>query len=289
MRVEPGAIARAQAAFEQVAHRHGLRCRLARIDAGGVDEGVVGHQGIACAVQVDAEVIAMRHHVVGHHAVGQLHIAAAIAAEFLARRAAAQADAHPQARLRDAFGRADHQVALDARLLPGALDAHGVGGAVAAVLGGALDMVVGNLPAAGAHQIDQAHGQGGAPRHAVRQGAELQQPIIGPGTVLAVDLEVGVEVADAVVQDHGAAGAGNDVKGVLAVVVLRAGAAPIQVLEDPVRLIDHHCLQGRDHDLDAARLGRPQHDRLRRQPGVAGLQRLLQSIGAGRQLQHLSW
>jgi hypothetical protein len=93
------ASARVDAAVHHVAQHLGIGRRVAQVHALGVDEGVVQHQAGHGFRDVHARIVAVRHHVVGHHAAAVFKVTAAVAAVGRARTAPAQRDADALPRL----------------------------------------------------------------------------------------------------------------------------------------------------------------------------------------------
>ena len=92
---------------------------------------------------------------------------------------------------------------------------------------------------------------------AVVELVALDQHVVGEdeGVTGTVALDLGVEVAQDVAADDGPLGVAEDVEGVLAVVVVGAGAVDDEVLEGPVRRRDLEPFERRGLDDGAAERG----------------------------------
>jgi hypothetical protein len=151
-----------------------------------------------------------------------------------------------------------------------------------------LHPVVHELPAAGGHQVKRRHGVDRLPCACVVERVELHQALVRETAVFGVDLDVGVEVAHAVVHHHRAAGGTHDVQRVFAIVVTRAAALPVEVFDDPVGVTDDHGFHGHHLQHHAAGLRGAQRDGAAGFTGLPGLDLGGDAVAAGCDFQHLA-
>ena len=224
--------------FIQVSVQNGLRQRASCGKAAGVDEGVVRQQDLVALVHIQPGVVAVGHDVVGGQAQAVfIKVASLVSAQPGVCAAATKRNPDPNAGARYVVGRADHEVALDAAAFAGAFHENAERHHVAVALGKVAHQVVLHAPVVGAHEVKRHHRFQCFAGSRVGQRVVGQQPVVGPVSVVAVDLDVGVEVGDAVVAYGGEGGSAHHMKRVFAIVVPFAYAANVQVLKRPVRAV----------------------------------------------------
>jgi hypothetical protein len=139
-----------------------------------------------------------------------------VAAIRLAAAAAAEGQADPAARIPLQALLAQHHVLLEQGARTGALGEHAVADTVALKLDEVRDQIAPDDPVAGRHHVDRRHRFRRRARRAVGDRVPFDQAVVGKAPVLAVDLEVGVEIADPVVHGREMVGAADHVEGMLA-------------------------------------------------------------------------
>lgn len=283
IKLDRRALTRLDGAIHDVAIHRGIRRGGTQADAKGADDGVVCDHGLRSAVVVDADIIAINNDVVADDTTFVLEKAAPVGAEAWTRQTTAQGDADPAAAMRDISpDGAHHEVAFDATTCSATLHEQTVGWIVAGGLDEMTDLIVGDNPVAGAHQIEGGQdvaGEGGI----VAQGVELKQSPVGELPVFTVDLDVRREVADEVVADHHMTRSADDMECMFA--RLPPWAAMTfngQVLVDPVgvRLMNRASAHLKSHITRALRTHR---DRCVRATVLALAQSAAQHIDAGGQ------
>lgn len=120
------------------------------------------------------------------------------------------------------------------------------------------------MPSAGADKVYRRNRVGRIAWPAVCQGVVLDQSVVGPVAVLAVDLDLSVEVFDPIVPYDSAVGLADHVESVLATAVLLAMASNDKVLEYPVGCRDVKAFSDRELQGDTPWRARPDDDGLPR-------------------------
>ncbi|EEF24968.1 conserved hypothetical protein, partial [Ricinus communis] len=287
-RAHAGAVAGADGAVDQVADDVGAALRIAHVDAAGVEQGIVHDAGLGPAVDVDAGVRAAGDEVVADQAMVLLGDAAAVAALRPGGTAAAEGQADALARLALQLLFAQHRIVLERGAGAGAFRECAVTGAVAPGLDEVRDQVAADGPAAGRDQVDRRHRPGGVARRAVGERVVVDQAAVGKAAAAAVDLQVGVEVADGVVHRREMVAVAAHVEGVLAGRIDAARAADRQVLETPPRLLHREALARIELDQHRAGALRLQCDRRVLGALAARGQHLAEAVGARQQGDHVA-
>ena len=254
------AVAAADVAVDQVAFDVGSAAGKAHLDAPSVDQRIVDHLAACCVVQIDAIVRTGGNQIGPQHAPVLLRDAFAVAAVRFAGGAAAQRQADALARLPEQAHLAQHRVLFEQVIAAAALGEGTVADPVAAAFDKVGDQVAPDAPAARRHQVDRRHRVGHRAHAVVAQRIALYPAVVGKAALVAVDLEVGVEVHDDIVERDEVAGCAGDVKGMFAITLLFAHAPYGQVFKAPVRRRHIKAFAQLQFDLDAAGLLGAQHD-----------------------------
>ena len=291
---QQAAIARADRTINQVRDRPNQRFREPHIDPGGIQQRVVRQQDAGGSVDVNAGIAAKGDQVVPHRAVSRL-IAGPAEVAVDAGTAAAPAKRQPDAgsqrgtRTVAQVPLAQDHVAQEPGIAGRGLGITAVRDPVAVSLDEIGDQGVGNGPAAGRVEIDRHHRIAGPAGPAVQQGRKFDPAAIGEASLLAVDLDLRVEVLQHEVAQQGPLSAADDVKGVLAGGVVGTDAADCQILEVPVGggQLEGFGHAGLDHGL--AGMGGAQGDRRRWRAGLINCQVCaVDTIGSRLQFQHVA-
>ena len=240
--LEGAAVTGADFRGHQVAPRLAGRAGEAEIDAAGTDQGVEQDGAVAGRIEINADIGAVGDDVVAHDAADHLALAGHVGVER--RRAVYRPDAAAAEGKPDAAAAllvetaADHQIALENRPLRATLDVGAIAHPIATSVAEIIDQVAAHHPVGTMVDVEHGHRAVGLARMGVEQLIALDQAAGRNGAADRVDLEMGVEVRDAVVPELKTGRATGDVKGMLAGGVVVAGALDVEVAENPVLAVD---------------------------------------------------
>jgi hypothetical protein len=237
-----GAVPAADRTVHEVAFDGGCALDEANHDAAGVDQGVVQNPAVGPAVDIDAIVGTEGDEVRFDRGAFLLDRARVVTAAACAGASAAQGqpDAPPRCTAQQVLAKDD--VALETVVGATALHESAVADAVALGLDEVADEIAADRPAAGRDEVEGRHGVVGLPGCRVGHRVALDPSVVGKAPVLAIHLDVGVEVEQGVVAGDEIRRLADHVKGVFALRMVAAHAANRQILEAPERRRDHESL-----------------------------------------------